>query len=113
MSITIARIQPAVVIDDFQVQVPFTITSPSGSPVASGLFAYTRSGERVWAETAVDGNCVVSHKLDPNEPMNDFAVVAQETSLITALALPITTAEIDGIAAVVHAYITNGRPEWG
>lgn len=110
---TLAHILPAIVVDESQIQIPFRIERTGGGAPEQGLTAYTLSGERVWAETMVDGAVIVSAKLNPGEPANDFAVLRVETSRIEQLSLPMTTDDTEAIAAVVHAYITNGRPAWG
>ena len=106
---TTVTITPAVLVDG-QAAVHFDVALADGS--VSGVTMVTDAVDRVWAETAIDGRVVLSHKLDPNDSANDFDVVVAEVSRIEEFALPITTDDLDGIAAVVHAYVINGRPEW-
>lgn len=94
--------------------VDFTIYTDAGR--AHGTTTVGDAGDRVWATTVLhtaDGDVtILSHKLDPNEPSNDYSAVANEVSRIEAFTMPVTTSDVDAIASVVHAYVINGRPEW-
>lgn len=106
---TTVTITPAVLVDG-QATVHFDVARADGR--VSGVTMVTDAVDRVWAETAIDGRVILSHKLDPNESDNDFDAVMEEVSRIQEFALPVMTNDLDAIAAVAHAYVINGRPEW-
>ena len=100
------------------IRVPFEIDYADGaaSMTVGGMTVVSHAGDRVWVETVIEVDAaernVLCHKLDPNERENDFDVVVAEVEQIEPFTLPVTTNDLDLVAAVVHAYVINGRPEW-
>lgn len=109
---TLVHLQPARV-DGSRIDVPFRLEQPDIDSSVVGLAQITDTGHRVWVETSIDGRVILSGKLEPNNPENDFDVLRAETSRIEAFTLPLPITSLDGVAAVLHAYVSGGRPEWG
>ncbi|WP_311245354.1 MULTISPECIES: hypothetical protein [unclassified Microbacterium] len=108
------HIQPAVNDSPGSVLVEFAIVRPHDSVPLPGRTEVIRSGDRVWVETTVNGQTLFSNKLDPNDGMNNFDVLRAELAHIEeAFVIPLTSRSTDGAAAIAHAYVSGGRPEWG
>lgn len=108
--------------------VPFEITNPdNGMRSVFGRTTITDRGSRVYAETQwldedEEATTVIGHKLDPDDPRNDFDAVVTEIMRIADLmthpprpylSLPMNTGDTDALCAIAHAWILNGRGEWG
>lgn len=105
---------------DLSVELRFTITNSAGEH--HGTTTISEGLNRVRVTTVVDGSCIVSHKLDPNERENDFDVVAAELLAVfylraaqpsAAITMPVPGDDVDGIGAIVNTWAVGGRGEWG
>lgn len=108
---TTLHISPAETVSETQVRVGVAVDL-DGRRLA-GSTTVTRSGDRVWAETVIDGVTVLCGKLDPNEEDNSYAVVSAEIRRITEISLPLATGDAEAAACVAHAIVVSARPEWG
>lgn len=104
--------QPAVNDSPDRVRVKFAITRPDSDSLVQGRVEVVQSGDRVQIETYVMGIPIFSNKIDPNVSENDFDVLRAELAHIAALTIPLTSRSTDAAAAVAHAYVSAGRPEW-
>lgn len=103
-------------LDQSTISVRFRILSDGVLATRRGETIVSDDGRRVYAETSLlgeDGYNVLSHKLDPNESDDSYAVVASEIRKIKHFTMPVTTADVDRIATLAHNYVINGRPAWG
>ncbi|MCY1718583.1 hypothetical protein OVA26_16725 [Microbacterium sp. SL62] len=100
-------IMPALFNAEPRISVEFSI---EGEKPTSGTCVITKSGNRVWVETFVDGEVILSNKLDPNVPENDFDVLRAELAhLQEEFRMPLSNGSIDGAATIVHTYVSGGR----
>lgn len=101
-------------ISDFsaRIRVPFRIEQTDTGRILAGHSDVIETADRVWVETSVEGEVVSSNKLDPNIAENEYDVVREEVLRIDPFQLPVTSQQTEAAAAVVHAYVSAGRPEW-
>lgn len=104
-------IMPALFNAEPRISVAFVI---EGENPTSGTCVITESGNRVWVETSVDGELILSNKLDPNVSENDFDVLRAELArLQEEVRMPLNNGFVDGAAMIVHTYVSGGRGAWG
>lgn len=100
-------IMPALFNAEPRISVSFVI---EGENPTSGTCVITESGNRVWVETSVGGELILSNKLDPNVSENDFDVLRAELAhLQEEFRMPLNNGFVEGAATIVHTYVSGGR----
>lgn len=95
----------------YQTRVHFEVHVPDRDEPVLGSVLLTDS-LRTCVDVVLDGECLDSYKLDPNEAGNDYAVVAAEMMALRPLTLPVLTNDPQLAAAVAAQYATSARCPW-
>lgn len=96
-----------------RIRVPFIIDFPETGEKIAGDTDVIQTGDRVYIETVAGGRVILCNKVDPSEAENDYDAIRAEVMRIEAFSLPLASRSTDAAAALVHAYVSAGRPEWG